>query len=101
MDQAPIQVSGYCASTTNPKHWSTFDEVKKAYERAVQRGYIELREKDKPIQKIPVSGVGFVFDGQPDEDGLVFAGMDFDKVIEGGEIASLTQRACQKHRLVR
>ena len=48
--------------------------MKQAYERAVERGYIELREKDKPIQRIPIGGVGFVFDGQPDEDGLVFAG---------------------------
>ena len=34
-------------------------------------------------QRVPVGGVGFVFDGQPDEDGLVFAGVDFDKVITG------------------
>ncbi len=33
----PIQPSGFGASTTNPKHWSSFDEVKKAYERAVPR----------------------------------------------------------------
>ena len=30
----PIQVSGFGASTTNPKHWSSFDDVKQAYERA-------------------------------------------------------------------
>src|ERR1019366_558099 len=77
----PIQPSGYGASTTNLKHWSSFDDVKKAYERAIQCGYIELREKGKPIQHIPVGGVGFVFDGQPDENGLVFAGVDFDKVV--------------------
>ena len=47
----------------------------------VERGYIEIREKGKPIQQIPVGGVGFVFDGQPDKDGLVIAGVDFDKVI--------------------
>ena len=76
----PIQVSGFGASTTNPKHWSSFDDVKQAYERAVERGYIELREKDKPAQRVPIGGVGFVFDGQPDKDGLVFAGVDFDKV---------------------
>jgi hypothetical protein len=34
-------------------------------------------------------GVGFVFDGRPDKDGLVFAGMDFDGVIpQEGEISS-------------
>jgi primase-polymerase (primpol)-like protein len=30
----PIQTSGYGASTTKPKHWSTFDEAKQAYECA-------------------------------------------------------------------
>jgi len=87
----PIQVSGFGASTTNSKHWSSFDDVKQEYDRAFQRGYIELRGRGKPIQQIPVGGVGFVFDGQPDEDGLVIAGVDFDKVISADykEIASL------------
>jgi hypothetical protein len=92
----PIQVCGYGASTANPKHWSSFDDVKQAYERAVQRGYIELREKGKPIQQIPVGGVGFVFDGQPDKDGFVFAGIDFDKVISRGEIASIAQERIRR-----
>ncbi len=87
----PIQVSGFGANTTNQKHWSSFEGVKQAYERAVERGYIELREKAKPRHQIPVGGVGFVFDGQPDEDGLVIAGVDFDKVTSADckEIASL------------
>lgn len=92
----PIQISGYGASTTNPEHWSSFDDVKQAYERAVQRGYMELREKGKPVQRVPVGGVGFVFDGQPDADGLVLAGVDFDKVISGGEIASLAQERIKR-----
>jgi putative DNA primase/helicase len=87
----PIQISGYGASTTDPKHWSSFDDVKQTYERAVVQGYMELRERDKPAQRVAVGGVGFVFDGQPDADGLVFAGVDFDKVILGGEIASLAR----------
>src|SRR5438067_9857675 len=66
----PMQISGYGASTTKRKHWSTFDHVKQAYEVAVARGYMELREKGKPVQQVPVGGVGFVFDGQPDADGL-------------------------------
>ena len=33
----PIQVCGYGASTANQKHWSSFDDVKQAYERAVWR----------------------------------------------------------------
>jgi hypothetical protein len=32
---------------------------------------------------LPIGGVGFVFDGQPDEGELVLAGFDFDKVIIG------------------
>jgi hypothetical protein len=85
----PIQPSGYGASTTNPKHWTAFEDVKQAYECAIQRGYIELHETGKPKQQIPVGGVGFVFDGQADKDGLVYAGVDFDKVITGRVIASL------------
>ena len=87
----PIQISGFGASSTNPKHWSSFDDAKQAHERAIQRGYIEIHEKDKPPQHVSIGGVGFVFDGQPDKDGLVFAGVDFDKVITGEEIASLAQ----------
>ena len=87
----PIQISGFGASTTNPKHWSSFEDVRQAYERAIQRGYIELREKGKPIRQIPVGGVGFVFDGRPDEGELVLAGVDFDKVISKGEIAPLAE----------
>jgi len=95
-NKRPIQISGYGASTTNSKHWSTFDEVKQAYEHAVQRGYMELRQKGKLVQQVPVGGVGFVFDGQPDADGLVFAGVDFDKVISGGEIAPLAQERIRR-----
>jgi putative DNA primase/helicase len=87
----PIQVSGYGASSTNSKHWSSFDDVRKAYECAVKRGYMELREREKPVQQVPVGGVGFVFDGSPDENGLVFAGVDFDKVISGNRIAPLAE----------
>jgi hypothetical protein len=91
----PVQVSGYGASTTNPKHWSSFDDVKHAYEYAVERGYMELRGKGK-LQQVPVGGVGFVFDGEPDADGLVFAGVDFDKVISGREIASLAEERIRR-----
>ena len=91
----PIQISGYGASTTKPKHWLSFDDAKQAYERAGARGYMELREKGA-VQQVPVGGVGFVFDGQPDADGLVVAGVDFDKVISGSEIASLAQERIRR-----
>src|ERR1700722_1646617 len=85
----PIQISGYAANITKPEHWSSFDQVKKAYEHSAKIGYMELRERGKPVQQVAVGGVGFVFDGRPDEDGFVFAGVDFDKVIPPiGEISS-------------
>src|SRR5882762_2778101 len=55
----PIQISGYWASTTKPKHWSSFDDVKQAYEHSAKRGYMELLERGKPAQQVVVGGVGF------------------------------------------
>src|SRR4051812_2093890 len=62
----PIQVSGFGAAATNPKHWSSFEDTKQAYQRAVKLGYMDLRERGGSIQRVAVGGVGFVFDGQPD-----------------------------------
>ena len=42
----PIQISGYGASTTKRKHWTSFDAAKQAYERAATQGFMELRQKD-------------------------------------------------------
>ena len=78
----PVQPSGYGASTTNARHWSTFDHVRQAYERAVAEGDIVVHHKSMS-QRVPIGGVGFVFDGVPDENGLVLAGVDFDRVISG------------------
>jgi integrase len=39
--------------------------VKQAYQCAAERGYIEVRNKGKQIQRVGIGGVGFVFDGQP------------------------------------
>jgi hypothetical protein len=57
---------------------------------------MELHEKGTPVQQVPVGGIGFVFDGQPDADGLVFAGVDFDKVISGRKIASLAEERIRR-----
>jgi primase-polymerase (primpol)-like protein len=92
----PIQPTGFGASSTNPEHWSCFKDVKQAYERAVEHGYVELRQKGELPQRVFIGGVGFVFDGQPDDNGLVFAGIDFDKVISGGEIASLAKERIKR-----
>jgi hypothetical protein len=88
----PIQVSGFPASTTNPNHWSFFDQVKQTYER----GFIELRDKKKPSQNVPIGGIGFVFDGRQDEDGFVYAGIDFDKVSTSDDIASLARERIER-----
>lgn len=85
----PIQPSGYGANTTNLKHWSSFEAVKLAYEQAVQREFIEVHERGSGPKRVPIGGIGFVFDGKPDENGLVYAGVDFDKVISNNEIASI------------
>ena len=92
----PIQPAGFGASTINPKHWSSFEDVKHAYEHG--RGYIELRERNKAPQRVPIGGVGFVFDGQPDADGFVFAGVDFDRVITSAGLASLAQERIKQLR---
>ena len=59
----PIQPSGFGASTTNPKHWSSFETVKQAYERAAERGYIELR-KNVDIAGRPGIDHLFLVDGK-------------------------------------
>jgi primase-polymerase (primpol)-like protein len=58
---------------------------------------MELREEGAPVQ-VPVGGVGFVFDGHPDENALVFAGVDFDKVISEGAIAPLAKERIRRLR---
>ncbi len=69
--KVPFQSNGTPASTTDPATWSTFDECYEAYATGA------------------FSGIGFVFDGVPDENGLSYAGIDFDHVISKGEIHSL------------
>jgi hypothetical protein len=67
--KVPFQPNGKQASSTDPSTWSTFDDCRAAYANG---GF---------------SGVGFVFDGQPDENGLVYAGVDFDSKALQGEKA--------------
>src|SRR5262245_24234819 len=87
----PIQPSGYGASTTKPEHWSSFEDVRCAYERAIKEGGIIVPDDGR---RVPIGGVGFVFDNQPDESGLVFAGVDFDHVIseEGSKLCPLADQ---------
>ncbi|MGD0533507.1 MAG: AAA family ATPase, partial [Methyloceanibacter sp.] len=65
--KVPFQPNGKPARSTDPSTWATFEECRAAY--ATGR----------------FSGVGFVFDGQPDENGLVYAGVDFDSKAFAGE----------------
>ena len=55
--------------------------MKQAYGAAGTAATSSYERRSKPPQRVPVGGVGFVFDGKPDEDGFVFAGVDFDKAI--------------------
>jgi primase-polymerase (primpol)-like protein len=82
----------------NPRHWSSFDDVRRQYERAVEQGGIVLREK-AGNRLVPIGGVGFVFDNQPDEDGLVLAGIDFDHAVSPeGKIASFAAERIKRLR---
>jgi len=62
----PFQPNGQPASHSDPKTWSTFDAVKRAYQRG---GFI---------------GVGFVLDGQPRFGGRYLHALDWDHCIERG-----------------
>jgi Family of unknown function (DUF5906) len=92
----PIQTSGYGASSTNPRHWSSFEEVTRAYQRAVRLGYVEVHQKDGALLRMPIGGVGFVFDGKPDEEGLVIAGVDFDHLTPGNATYSLAKERIKR-----
>ena len=65
--KVPLQPGGSPASSTDPLTWSGFDECCSAYAKG---GF---------------SGIGFVFNGEPDENGLVYAGVDFDSKAFAGE----------------
>ena len=69
----PYQPNGEPASHNNPATWSTFADVKEAYERG---GYI---------------GVGFVLDGKPHFGGRYLHGFDWDDCIENGRIDPVVQ----------
>ena len=70
--KVPFQPNGKPASTVDRSTWSPFEECCDAY---TKRGF---------------SGVGFVFDGKPDENGLVYAGVDFDSEACEGEVSIQT-----------
>jgi primase-polymerase (primpol)-like protein len=92
----PIQPSGYGASTTNPDHWCSFEDATRAYKCAVERGYMEVPEKNKPLQRVPIGGVGFVFDGKLDERGLVLGGVDFDQAITAAGIRPFPRKCIKR-----
>src|SRR5262249_20872547 len=61
-----------------------------------ERGYIEVRQRGEPVQQLPLGGVGFVFDGKPDSDGLVYAGVDFDSKALKGQILSFSRERVKR-----
>jgi hypothetical protein len=86
--KVPLQLSGWGASSVNPKHWVSFDRAKAAYDAAVARGYIDYHEKDKPTIQVPIGGIGFVFtDKHPDQNGYVYVGVDFDNISSLDDVA--------------
>src|SRR5437879_4428146 len=69
--KVPFQPNGKLADSTDRITWSRFDECCAAYAAG---GF---------------SGAGFVFDGVPNENGLVYAGVDFDsEAFEANRSAS-------------
>ena len=66
--KVPFQPSGEVASSTDPKTWSTFEGVQRAFDSSL---YI---------------GVGFVLDGRPHFDGKYLHGFDWDRCIADGRV---------------
>jgi hypothetical protein len=72
--KVPYQLCGQRASTTNPQHWSTFNEALDTY-----NGSDEF------------SGIGFVF---TEEDGIF--GLDLDNCYQGGKLADWAGRILER-----
>lgn len=66
LTKPPYQPNGNLASVTDSSTWSSFDQVREAYEAG--DGFI---------------GIGFVLDGKPHINGKYLHGFDWDKCING------------------
>jgi putative DNA primase/helicase len=64
----PLRPSGKAASHSNPATWSSFDDVRAAFERG---GF---------------GAIGYVLDGKPHFNGRYLIGFDWDYCIEGGQV---------------
>lgn len=69
----PFQPNGKPASHSDPRTWSSFDSVRRAYQRG---GYL---------------GVGFVLDGKPHFGGRYLHGFDWDHCIEQGVLDPIVE----------
>jgi hypothetical protein len=67
-DKVPFQPNGKHAKTNDSSTWNTFDNCRAAYNGG------------------RFDGIGFVFDGKVGDDGLCYAGVDFDDCIENGSL---------------
>ena len=67
-DKVPFQTDGKWAKPNDSSTWTTFDACCAAYNGG---GF---------------DGIGFVFDGKVGDDGLCYAGADFDRCIEDGKL---------------
>lgn len=79
----PYQPNGRAASHSDPRTWSSFADVKQAYEEG---GYI---------------GVGFVLDGKPHFDGRYLHGFDWDHCIRDGVIDPAVKAQLKKFAIPR
>ena len=72
--KVPFQISGATASSTDGSTWNTFEACCAAYNGG---GF---------------DGIGFVFDRKVGDDGLCYAGADFDRCIEDGNLVEPARR---------
>ncbi len=83
--KVPVNTRGGGVSSTNRKQWMAFETVCDAYHLAVGKGSFTVALSGQPPVTVPASqvGIGFVFDDcAPDADGYVYAGIDFDHVLD-------------------
>ncbi|OOZ75387.1 hypothetical protein BOW50_11925 [Solemya velum gill symbiont] len=79
----PLQPDGRYASATNPKTWSSFGEVKQAFDQG------------------DFAAVGFVLDGNPHFCGKYLHGFDWDECIVSGKLDAQVEIALKELKIPR
>ncbi|MDV6341830.1 hypothetical protein R2103_08625 [Nitrosomonas sp. Is24] len=83
LTKPPYQPNGNLANVTDPSTWSTFDQVRKAFESG---GFI---------------GIGIVLDGKPHFNGKYLHGFDWDKCIIDNSLDENVKETLKKLNLPR